>query len=96
MKLQHCISSKSRTYHGEQWVTAEIEVRGNKVIRHILDGEVVLEYNQPQLDPRDKSAAPLIRDKQLMLSGGTISLQSESHPIDFRKVEIMLLDDTDE
>ena len=96
MKLQHCISSTSKTYHGEQWVTAEIEVRGNRVIRHILDGEVVLEYNHPQLDPRDKSAKPLIKDDQLMLSGGTISLQSESHPVDFRKVEIMLLDEAGE
>ena len=96
MKLQHFISSTSKTYHGEQWVTAEIEVRGNKVIRHILDGEVVLEYNQPQLDPRDKSAKPLIKNDQLMLSGGTISLQSESHPVDFRKVEIMLLDESGE
>jgi len=26
-----------------------------------------------------------------MLSGGTISLQSESHPVEFRKVEIMVL-----
>ncbi|MEZ6040860.1 MAG: DUF1080 domain-containing protein [Planctomycetaceae bacterium] len=96
MKLQHCIDSTSKTYHGEQWVTAEIEVLGNKVIRHILEGEVVLEYQQPQLDPRDKNAKPLIKDDALMLSGGTISLQSESHPVDFRKVEIMVLDGADE
>jgi hypothetical protein len=30
-----------------------------------------------------------------MLSGGTISLQSESHPVEFRKVEIMELDEKD-
>ncbi|MBL8819151.1 MAG: DUF1080 domain-containing protein [Planctomyces sp.] len=91
IKLQHCINSKSKTYHGDQWVTAEIEVRGNEVIRHLLDGEVVLEYNQPQLDSRDASAKSLIRDGQIQLSSGSISLQSESHPIDFRKVEIMVL-----
>jgi hypothetical protein len=28
---------------------------------------------------------------ELMLKGGTISLQSESHPVEFRKVEIMEL-----
>lgn len=92
IKLQHCMNSKSKTYHGDQWVTAEIEVRGNEVIRHILDGEVVLEYNQPQLDRRDENAKRLIQDDQLQLSGGTISLQSESHPIDFRRVEIMVLE----
>ncbi|APZ94863.1 3-keto-disaccharide hydrolase [Fuerstiella marisgermanici] len=93
LQLQHCISSTSETYHLDKWVTAEIEVRGNKVIRHILDGKTVLEYNEPQLDKRDKSAQKLIKDGKLALSGGTISLQSESHPCEFRKVEIMVLDE---
>jgi hypothetical protein len=93
LKLQHCINSSSKTYHGEQWVTAEIEVHNSEIIRHLLDGEVVLEYSQPQLDKRDENARKLIRDDNLMLTGGTISLQSESHPIDFRKVEIMVLEE---
>jgi hypothetical protein len=92
LKLQHCINSTSGTHHGEDWVTAEIEVHNNDVIRHLLDGEVVLEYNKPQLDKRDASARRLIRGEDLMLHHGTISLQSESHPIDFRKVEIMVLE----
>lgn len=90
---RHCNSSSSKTYHGDQWVVCEVEVRGNEVIRHIMDGEVVLEYQQPQLDPRDAHSAKLIEmaagEKQL--SGGTISLQSESHPVHFRKVELMVL-----
>ena len=91
--LPHCTKSSSKTYHGEQWVTAEIEVNGNGVIKHIIDGEVVLEYSKPQLDDRDAHAKEL-SDKSgtLMLSGGTISLQSESHPIHFRKVELMVLE----
>ena len=92
--LPHCTQSSSKTYHGPQWVTAEVEVRGNKVVKHILDGEVVLEYNQPQLDERDSHAKELAEQAgTLMLEGGTISLQSESHPVHFRKVEIMVLDD---
>ena len=92
---RHCTSSTSKTYHGEDWVTCEVEVRGNKVIRHIMDGKVVLEYNQPVLDPGDKSAAPLIEKAggEVALSGGTISLQSESHPVEFRKVELMVLEE---
>jgi hypothetical protein len=90
--LAHCTSSDSKTYHGEQWVTAEVEVRGNRLIRHWLDGEVVLEYQQPQLDLRDAHAAELAEAQGgRMLSGGSISLQSESHPCDFRKVEILPL-----
>ena len=90
----HCTKSSSNTYHGPQWVTAEVEVRGNKVVKHILDGEVVLEYNQPQLDERDEHAKELAEKAgTLMLDGGSISLQSESRPVHFRKVEIMVLDD---
>lgn len=90
---RHCTNSTSKTYHGDQWVTVEMEVHGNHVIRHIVDGQTVLEYNQPQLDDSDAHARELItRNGGAQLSGGTISLQSESHPIDFRKVELMILD----
>jgi hypothetical protein len=51
-----------------------------------------LEYQKPQLDPKDANAKPLIRDGMLQIDRGSISLQSESHPIDFRKVEIMVLE----
>jgi hypothetical protein len=84
----HCTNSKSKTYHGEQWVNAEVEVHGNKKIIHRVDGEVVLEYEYPQLDPGDANAKKLIKDGNVMLFGGSISLQSESHPVQFRKVEL--------
>ena len=91
--LPHCTNSTSKTYHGEQWVTTETEVRGHEVMRHKVDGVVVLEYNDPQLDDRDAHAKELAKKYGgLMLDHGTISLQSESHPIDFRKVEILVLD----
>lgn len=88
---RHCTSSTSKTYHGDQWVTAEIEVRGAKVIRHILEGETVLEYSEPQYDEADAHAKELAAKHGKLLTSGTISLQSESHPIEFRKVEIMVL-----
>jgi hypothetical protein len=93
LHLPHCTSSTSETYHGDQWVTVEVEVRGADVIRHVIDGKVVLEYSQPQLDERDEHAK-MLAEKQggLLLTGGHISLQSESHPIDFRKVELMELE----
>ncbi len=90
--LRHCVNSGSKTYHGDQWVTVEVEVRGNEVIRHFINGDLVLEYNKPQLDERDADAKKLIVDGNLMLFGGTISLQSESHPVQFRKVEIKVLE----
>ncbi|MFA7584264.1 MAG: family 16 glycoside hydrolase, partial [Proteiniphilum sp.] len=66
---------------------------GNEVIYHVVNGDTVLHYNRPQLDERDSTFPKLIElnggDK--MLSKGTISLQSEGHPIDFRKVELKIL-----
>lgn len=89
---RHVINSKSKTFHGDQWVTAEIEARGN-TIRHFINGEEVLRYSDPQLDDGDKDAHKLIAaGMPKMLKGGTISLQSESHPVEFRKVEILPLD----
>lgn len=90
---RHCTNSRSKTYHGDQWVTVEIEVRGSKVVRHIVEGKTVLEYNEPQLDDRDEHARELIAKHGKMLETGTISLQSESHPVEFRKVELLKLDD---
>jgi len=89
----HCTDSKSKTYHGDQWVTVELEVRGNEIVKHIIDGNVVLSYEKPQLDERDADAQKLIKSRngEKMLSGGTISLQSESHPVEFRKVELLEL-----
>lgn len=89
---RHCTNSTSKTYHGEDWVNVEIVVRGNLIIQHKIDGQTVLSYNEPQLDERDAHAKELIaKAGTKMLSGGSISLQSESHPIEFRKVELKKL-----
>ena len=91
---QHCIDSSSKTYHGDQWVTAEVEVHGNGLIRHIINGQVVLEYGEPQLDESDADAQRLLKagaDK--MVREGYISLQAESHPVEFRKIEILPLEE---
>jgi len=88
---RHCTTSKSRTFHGDVWVTAEVEVRGAGKVRHLIDGKAVIEYEQPQLDPRDPDARKMIKGGKLLLEGGYIALQAESHPVEFRKVEIRLL-----
>jgi hypothetical protein len=92
---QHCNNSNSKTYHGDQWVTVEVEVRGDTVIKHRIEGKTVLEYNQPQWDDRDPHARELIKQAggKLLVKSGTISLQSESHPVEFRKVELRKLAD---
>jgi hypothetical protein len=52
---------------------------------------VVLTYQGPQLDPKAGDAKKLIKDGQLLISGGSISLQSESHPVEYRRVELLQL-----
>ena len=90
---RHVINSSSETYHGDQWVTVEVEARGN-TIRHIVGGKTVLEYTDPQLDEKDADARRLLEAGQdKMLRGGSISIQSESHPTEFRKIELLELPD---
>lgn len=89
----HCTDSRSKTFHGDQWVTVEVEVRGDQIIRHFVNGEPVLEYEQPQLDPGDADARRLLEQRggEKLLKEGYIALQAESHPVEFRKVELLPL-----
>jgi hypothetical protein len=89
----HCVSSNSKTFHGDQWVTFEVEVRGNGVIKHIINGELVMEYEQPQLDEKDADAKKLIKNGDKMLRSGYFSLQAESHACEFRNIKILPLED---
>ena len=89
---QHCINSSSATYHGDQWVTLEVEVRGDELIRHTVNGEMVFEYSMTQLDESDPDAQNLIGQGQpVTVSGGYISLQAESHPTEFRRIDLLPL-----
>jgi len=89
----HCVSSKSKTFHGDQWVTFEVEVRGNGVVKHIINGEEVMQYEQPQLDEKDADAKKLIKNGDKMLRSGYFSLQAESHACEFRNIKILPLED---
>jgi len=91
----HCTTSTSPTFHGDEWVTVEVEVHGDEMIKHYVNGEQVIEYSKPQLDPSYDDTKPLLegRNGDLKVDHGTISLQSESHPVEFRKVEILVLDE---
>ena len=72
-------NSASETFHGDQWVTIELEVRGDAV-KISINGEDVIACTKLQ----NKDGSP--RDK------GTISIQAETHPIQFRKVELLPLE----
>lgn len=76
----HIINSNSDTYHGDQWVTAELVVHGSEKAEHFINGKKVLEYTGLQWDDRTPNG------------GGYIALQAESSPTDFRKVRLLNLE----
>ena len=88
----HCTNSTSKTYHGDQWVRAEVLVLRDSTIKHIVEGDTVLFYEKPQYDGTDKWVKQQGYTAGALISGGTISLQSESHPVEFRKVELFNLE----
>ena len=77
-----------RTFHGDRWVTLEIEVRGNK-IKHFVNGEEILHFENPRYNPEHELGKTFIKGNNSAIRSGYISLQSNSHPIDFRKIEIL-------
>lgn len=85
---QHCTSSGSRTYHGDVWVKAEFVVLGDSIIHHIIEGDTVLSYNKPQVGGAPEGY-PV--PEGTLINEGYISLQAESHPVEFRKVELLKL-----
>lgn len=76
---EHVIKSAYTALPLGEWVVAEAIVKNGK-IQHLINGEVVIEYSNPKYD----DGTPVTH--------GWISLQAESHPCQFRNIEIKVLD----
>jgi len=88
----HCLNSSSPTFHGDQWVRVEAMVLGDSVIRHMVDGKTVLSYEMPQIGGGAVNHFnPWVKQDGKLLTEGYIALQGESHPVEFRKVELLNL-----
>lgn len=84
---RHCTSSTSATFHGEEWVTFELVVYGDSIIHHLVQGDTVMTYSKPQIGGDLPEGFPLAEGTPL--TSGYIALQAESHPYEFRKVELL-------
>ena len=84
----HCINSNSDSYYGDQWVALEIEVRHDSLVRHFINGEEVMQYKKPVIGGEFNTLTAL---EGMPLKKGYISLQSESHPVEFKDIWIMEL-----
>ena len=84
----HCMSSSSETFYGEEWVNLEIEVYNDSIIKHYINGKEVFSYTNPIIGGQYNT---LKNKKGNKLKEGYISLQSESHPIEFKNIELLIL-----
>jgi len=100
----HCITSESKTYNGDQWVHIEAIILGNESILHIVQNDTVLKYTRPEIDSsflsKDYKGIDWdnfgVTNKKIWLDKagkpigeGYIALQAESHPIDFKNIELL-------
>lgn len=107
INFNHCIKSKSQTYHGDQWVHGEAIVLGGESMSFLIEGDTVLSFQRPHIgggfiyknpEGKDFDKAGISRDKAMWLSrddetltDGYIALQAESHAIDFKNIDLLNL-----
>jgi len=85
----HCVTADGPTFHGDQWVTVELVVQAGDAIAHVVAGDTVLAYTRPVVGGGVVNGYdPAVKVDGTPLTGGFIALQSESHPVQFRKVWI--------
>ncbi|MHA8051415.1 3-keto-disaccharide hydrolase [Aquirufa sp. ROCK-SH2] len=89
----HCINSNSETYHGDQWVQAEVVVLGDSLIQHFVNGQMVISYQKPQIGGGNVSGQDKIFGQSgELIKKGYFSLQSESHPVEFKDIQVLNLE----
>ncbi|HSA56597.1 MAG TPA: DUF1080 domain-containing protein [Gemmatimonadaceae bacterium] len=88
----HCVNSTSPTFGGDGWVRVEAIVRRDSLIQHIVNGDTVLTYTAPRVGGGNVNGHdPAQKVDGRPLTSGYIALQSEGHPIEFRRVELRVL-----
>jgi len=102
--LGHIMNSNSKTYLKNEWISAEAEVYGDSLVRHIINGDTVLTFTKPMIGEGFVSTTSSwtwggitdslvwINKANTPLKEGHIALQAESQPLDFRRLEILDLD----
>ena len=93
LRTEHCMDSSSKTYRGEGWVTVEMVVLGDSIIHHIVEGDTVLTYGKPTMGGGDITGYdPAVYQEGKPMVSGYIAIQAESHPTEFRKIELLELE----
>lgn len=88
----HCVNSRSATFDGDGWVVVEAIVLRDSLIKHIVNGDTVMTYTAPRIGGGSVNGHdPAQKVDGRPLSSGWIALQSEGHPIEFRRVDLRVL-----
>ncbi|KAK6020086.1 hypothetical protein OSTOST_14267 [Ostertagia ostertagi] len=101
----HCINSTSPNFAPSEWVEAEAVVLGDSVIYHLVNKDTVLSYFHPKIGGGFISVGQgwanfgfgadstqwMSRQDQ-RLASGFIALQAESHPVEFKDIELLNLE----
>lgn len=85
----HCISSKTVAAMPEVWTEFEIEVRGDTRTVLYINGEEAFRITDPVYDETDPDTQNLGASGPV--TSGHFALQAESHPVEFRNIELMRL-----
>lgn len=92
LRTEHCMNSSSGTFRGDGWVTVEMVVLGDSVIHHIVEGDTVLTYGNPTVGGGDiEGYKPDQYLEGKPMTSGYIAIQAESHPTEFRRIELLEL-----
>lgn len=92
MVKAHCTNSTSRLYRNEEWVAVEVEVLGSERVRHIINGQTVLQYEKPMIGGGVANGFdPAVKKDGTVLEDGYIGLQAESQPVEFRNIRLLNL-----
>lgn len=107
VRYAHCINSLSPTYHGDDWVRVEAVVLGGERMSFLIEGDTVLQLQSPAIGDgftsqrggdidweRNGVVENRARWQSLdgtLLEEGYLALQAESHPADFRNIELLNL-----
>jgi len=88
-----CSKLSTITIPGDEWVTVLAEVDGGKQVRQAVNGILVVDYSNLIFDSQDADARRVMGNTaDASLNSGHISLQSNGHPIEFRRIELLSLD----
>ena len=88
-----CSKVSDVVIRGDEWVTAVAQVDGSRLVRQIVNGALIVEYTDLALDDSNADAHRLLASgASKTLSSGLVSLQSNGAPVEFRRIELLPMD----